>query len=299
MRLKRPILFAAGGVLVLLLALVSLGTDRYAPKVAALISSSAQANGIIADIAQPSLTLRSFSAERIALFFPRALLPLSLEKSNLTLSWLSLIRFSPQLYLNSKLYDGEIHAVIGELSNQAPKLDTVLIRGVKLGEHPWVQSFGISADLNGSASALRFAPIAGALPSTGELSISLDPIEKPEKSVLNLSALNFPFPVPIPPINAGKVNIEAVFSADTVEIRNFIFHSQLGDISGHGTVRMGTKPRKVDLDLDIQGSLTDSGSEHLGSYLLLLSPKFTSQTRKFSLKVSGDVRYPKISGEPR
>lgn len=292
MQAKKIAYIALAGIFAFIIALVSLGPNRYASKVAALISSEASKNQMMISFDKPTLSLLSFGAGTTNLFYPKAFLPLIVHDLKLSIQPLSLLALNLIASASGKAYQGEFTAIGSDLTSPLPMLESLHISSAQIGEHPWVSTLGMSAKLSLSASKLRFTP--SGIPSSGVAKIEIREFQKPKVTSFVIPTLGLPINLPI--ITQASLDLSCDFSEDQINCPLLDLKSSLGNLSGQGNFKLITH-RISTLNFSMSINLSDEGIKFLGDYLPFISPKLNSKPNNFALTLSGDIRRPAISIE--
>jgi len=302
-RINARMVILAGTLTIIFLLIFTDTSGAYGRILTGLVSQSLRKQGWVFDVRTPSLMGLSLSGDSIVTRWEHGPI-FQMNKPSLTIELLPLLSTTIQVHLTGDLYEGPVQIDFSHgLAYKGQTLNGAL-QDVRLDLIPFLKTYGVHS---GRASILfKEIRLKNSVPVSGSLSILISELKRSKEHVNHSSPeardarlLNFALDSVAADFGISKLEANADFKQDQIEITTINLISSLGNADGAGAItELETSPG-VDIGLHI--ILSEKGRQIIGPLLSLMpgSPKLTeSNPSRIEARLSGPLSKPRWSFVP-
>ena len=232
----------------------------------------------------PRASLLGFSAKSFSFKFPSALSSFDLGELQLSPSWLALLGGRIGADLNAGAYAGKVDAgVVASFKGVVQQLD-VKINQLSLVQLPVAAILSLSSGL--LDLDIRMERLDSVDQRNGRFRLELHNVARPQTQYSAIAEL-----AKLPSINVSQLILDGRLDGQKVEFTNANINSDLGTISGTGSLNISSLGAIAEIDVKLKCNLSTQG-------LATLGPLFQSST-DFGLAHLDPIFAVRIVGSPQ
>ncbi len=280
-------------VLVIVVSLFTIDLNRYADKIARIISYRAMPLGIKINFESPQLSALSFSAKKMGIAFPASMISTTINDASLNANLFSALLLKPTIKFSGFAYDGTISGKITHHLSDATWKIEYLASDLDLSKHPQLMGFGLLGKLSILDSSALIYPDFN---RESEFHLSVKEGSKPESTKVNLEPFGAPFTITTPAIKRFDIGIDGKLENNHIKDLEVALTSSLGNLNMIGELWLSKRDRIERVKLALSVALTEDGKRELGTVLVLASGgQLKNSTTEFKVSFDGPAHRPTIN----